>query len=138
MSGPPSFGARCSAEIEVSAAQPDGALIRLIGRGEDFTGEAVERIVVLPLGAREQDGVERLNRAAGLTVRVEDNGVFVDDVAFNSVAQSSGLDFDWEITGLDSKNPQPDKEWMYLPCLLLLLPVVLAQRRRRQTTTGAN
>ncbi|MEX2617252.1 MAG: TRAP transporter permease [Alphaproteobacteria bacterium] len=124
--------------VEVVATQKDDALIRLMSRGEDFTGAPVERIVVLPLGASGAGGVERLSQAAGLTVRIEGSRVFVDDVGFNSVAQSSGLDFDWEITGVDINNPQPDKEWIYLPCLLLLLPVVALQRRRLQTAALAN
>ena len=85
---------------------------------------------MLPLGTRKEDGVERLSQAAGLSVQIEYDKVFVSDVAFNRIAQSSGLESDYEITGLELNNSQPSKEWMSLPCPLWLIPVVTAQCHR--------
>jgi hypothetical protein len=80
-------------------------------------GETVERLIVMPLGTREEKGVERLSQAAGLSVRIEYDKIFVNDVAFNRVAQSSGLESDCKITGLKIDNSQPSKVWMYLKCI---------------------
>ena len=50
------------------------------------TGATVERLIVLPLGTREKDDVERPSQAAGLSVRIKYEKVFVNDVTCNSVA----------------------------------------------------
>jgi hypothetical protein len=50
------------------------------------TGATVERLIVLPLGTREKDDVGRPRQAAGLSVRIEYEKIFVNDVTCNSVA----------------------------------------------------
>ena len=50
------------------------------------TGATVERLIVLPLGTREKDDVGRPSQAAGLSVRIEYEKIFVNDVTCNSVA----------------------------------------------------
>ena len=42
-----------------------------MSQGEDFTEETFERLILLPLGTREEGGVERLSQAWGLSVRIE-------------------------------------------------------------------
>jgi hypothetical protein len=52
-------------------------------------------------------------------------------VAFNSLAQKAGIDFDWEILSLQIPTDRPAKQWMYFPALALLGLVVIRQRQRR-------
>ena len=56
--------------------------------------------------------------------------IVVDTVVFDSSAEKSGIDFDWEILSLQIPIDQPPKQWMYFPALLLLGMVVYFQRRR--------
>ena len=76
-------------------------------------------------------GAARLREGAGLAVREKDGKVVVDDLVFNGAAQQAGMDFDWEIQSLDVPVEQVDKEWVYIPALLLLGLVALLQRRRQ-------
>ena len=52
-------------------------------------------------------------------------------VAFNSLAQKAGIDFDWEILSLQIPTDRPAKQWVYLPALLLLALLIFFQRKRR-------
>jgi len=66
-----------------------------------------------------------------------DGKMIIDDVAFGSVAQDAGLDWDQEVLRVLQPNGQPSKYWMFIPALLLLWLVVWLQRRRIAATGGA-
>lgn len=117
--------------------EPDDSLVRLWAEGENFSGRAERRLVVLPLGPRGAAGRERLESEAGLGVQVRDGRLLVDHVAFNGPAQQRGLDFDWEITSLEIPAQRPAKHWAYIPGLLLLGVVIAIQRRRRTAAVPA-
>jgi hypothetical protein len=86
---------------------------------------------MLPIGD-EPTGEERL-AAVGLETRVEDDGrVFVDFVAFASIASRAGIDFDQEIVNLQVPTHPPPKEIVYIPTMALLVLVWLVQSRRRK------
>ena len=83
----------------------------------------------LPLGP-SASGFERLSQA-GIEVRTEDGKVFVDNLVFGSPAELSGLDFDWEIKGIQVEASRPPKQLMFIPALLLLALIIMLQRSRR-------
>jgi len=109
---------------------PPSGTLRLQMVGENEFGDPVEFFVMLPLEAGA-NGEERLEKA-GLMTREEDGRVWVDDLGFNSVAESAGLDFDQQIIGVEVEQVQPSKRLVYIPALVLLIMVVAMQRTRRR------
>jgi TRAP transporter 4TM/12TM fusion protein len=115
---------------EVAEAQPDNGLLRVHVVGETLEGDAVDKVVMLPVG-KPGDGKERLMTAAGLELREEDNRLYVENIVFGSAANKQGLDFDWEIADVQKKADTPDKRWFYIPAILLLVLVWKTQVKRR-------
>lgn len=114
--------------------EPDG-VVRIEVNGEDqSTGKQVITTVELPLGPKEGDGAARLLKNAGIEFRTEDGKTFVDNVEFGKFAQKKGVDFDWEVTKLESPADRPPKELFYIPAILLLVLVCFLQLRRRKIT----
>jgi TRAP transporter 4TM/12TM fusion protein len=126
---PPLQTVEASRIAEVAGGMPAGAQLRMQAAGETLEGEYVTRLVMLPLGT-EGDGTERLAEA-GLEVREEEGKVLIDNLVFGSPAEQLGLDFDWEIQGLQLEADRPSKHWMILPALGLFGLVLWSQRRRR-------
>ena len=112
--------------------QPDNANLRLWLHGENFSGDLVRKVALLPLGPKEGTGAERLQKYAGMSVTVSEGKAVVDDVGFNSPTQQWGIDIDWVIEELQVPAAQPAKEWLYIPSLALLGLIVLLQLRRRR------
>lgn len=112
----------------------DNAQIQMLMEGENFSGDIVQRVVAIPLGQSGIGGAERLRAATGMAMRFDPDGVYVDDVAFNSPAQKWGVDFDWAVLELKMPNTRMAKEWFYIPAYGALALLVLGQlaRRRRQ------
>ncbi|MEM7041568.1 MAG: TRAP transporter permease [Pseudomonadota bacterium] len=109
---------------------PPGSELRLRIAGLDQFGSPIEFVapITIPEGA---DGAEKIE-AAGITLREDGDKILVDDVAFDSVAQKAGLDWDQEILQVRQPADQPSKYWIYIPVLLLLAGVVWMQRRRAE------
>ena len=103
--------------------------------GETLDGKRVSKLVNLPLGP-SASGFERLSQA-GIEVRTEDGKVFVDNLVFGSPAELSGLDFDWEIKGIQVEASRPPKQLMFIPALLLLALIIMLQRGRRSRPVPA-
>jgi hypothetical protein len=76
------------------------------------------------------DGKDRLAQV-GLELREEDGKMVVDAMAFGSEAERAGFDFDYEIVSLKVAADRPDKQWFYIPALVLLGGVFMVQRGRR-------
>jgi TRAP transporter 4TM/12TM fusion protein len=112
-----------------------GSEIRIQVRGEDWLGVARETVVLLPVppGAT---GEERLENA-GLELTVRNGDVIIDFVAFGSPAQAAGFDFDQQILTVQVAVPQPPKELMFIPALIVLAGVWLLQWTRRQRAADA-
>jgi len=121
--------------VEIAAAQPPDTGLRILVRGENFDGDMVSKIAVLPLGPAG-DGAARLLEA-GIAVRVEDGKVLIDNLVFGTAAESAGLDFDWEITGVELTAERPPKQLMFIPALILLGIVIVSQRGRLRAQTAA-
>ncbi|MDX1488888.1 MAG: DUF3394 domain-containing protein, partial [Acidiferrobacterales bacterium] len=124
-------------KLETIAEQirPDGFL-RLATEGETIEGEHVAKTVMLRVGA-PASGAERLAQA-GIEVKIEDNKVLIDNLVFGSAAEKAGLDFDWEIKGVQIETERPRKEWMFIPALALLGIVGFLQRTRRDKAASSS
>ncbi|NIO42583.1 MAG: DUF3394 domain-containing protein, partial [Burkholderiales bacterium] len=113
---------------------PDGFL-RLATEGDTIEGEHVTKTVMLRVGA-PASGAERLAQA-GIEVRIDGDRVIIDNLVFGSAAEKAGLDFDWEIKGVQVETQRPRKEWMFIPVLVLLGIVGFLQRARRHRKAPA-
>lgn len=112
--------------IEAAPASSD---VRMTVRGETLEGDIETRTVMLPLGDRAEMGVRF--EQAGLVLRTEAAGTFVEDVVFMSPAQEAGIDFDWQVLSIELAQDQPNAYLMYFPAGLMLAGIWLFQRRRK-------
>ena len=123
-------------QIEAVAEElPTAATLQIRVAGETLDGNRVSKLVNLPLGP-SAGGFERLSQA-GIEVRTEDGKVFVDNLVFGSPAELSGLDFDWEIKGIQIEASRPPKQLMFIPALILLGLIIMLQRGRRSRPVPA-
>jgi len=118
--------------VEFAGAQPDNANIRLRVEGENFSGEFVSKVVLLPLGPKVGDGKTRLFDSAGFSIAVEDGQAVVDNMRFNGPAQKRSMDYGWVIKELQVPVDRMAKEWFYIPAYALLGLVIMMQLRRRR------
>ncbi len=123
VTSPPQQIERLAAEVA-----PGGHLM-LLAEGMTIDGDMVSKLIRLPLG-EGATGAEKLSDA-GLTLAISDDQVLVELVGFGSPAQDAGLDFDWQILGIEQEADRPDKQWMVIPALLLLAGLAMLQLRRR-------
>ncbi|MEL6600003.1 MAG: TRAP transporter permease, partial [Pseudomonadota bacterium] len=85
----------------LSTDAPDGGDIRLLLEGENLDGDFVSSTFLMPLGEKGAEGADRLFTAAGLEFREEDGGIYVDSISFGQAAEQAGIDFDWQLTGIE-------------------------------------
>ena len=119
----------------VAEGLPAGGTLQIRVAGETLDGNRVSKLVNLPLGP-SAGGFERLSQA-GIEVRTEDGKVFVDNLVFGSPAELSGLDFDWEIKGIQVEASRPPKQLMFIPALILLGLIIMLQHGRRSRPVPA-
>jgi len=117
--------------FDVVEAMPVNAQVRVRVIGETLEGDAVDKVVMLPLGPAGA-GAQRLADSAGLELREEDGKWLVDSLTFGGAAERQHIDFDWEVAGLQRKAERPAKQWFFLPALALLAVIIWAQRRRQR------
>jgi TRAP transporter 4TM/12TM fusion protein len=127
---PPYSAAQPARMEQLAAGAPGGSLLRVWVRGEDFSGNEVERLVALPLGATGGSGRERLWEGAGIRFTTGAGEVEVEELRFGGAAQGAGMDYGWTIQSVEVPNQRPAKQWVYLPALGLLALLVLTQRAR--------
>ncbi len=106
-----------------------GQSLELRVTGQNLEGELVEKTVRLPFADEATTADERL-ASMGLMLSENEGRMIVDMVEFGSPAESSGIDFDWEIKWIIQDADRPMKEWVFIPSLLILLALGLNQRRR--------
>ncbi len=116
---------------------PENEQVRVHVLGETLEGKAVDKVVMLPVGKANPDGKDRLTTAAGLELREEDGKMLIDNLVFGSAAERQKLDFDWEIADVQVKAERPNKQWFYIPALLLLALVWKIQAKRRDAEAVA-
>jgi TRAP transporter 4TM/12TM fusion protein len=112
-----------------------GSQLRLELKGERMSGEEYTMTVMIPVG-NEPTGAERLS-AMGIETIEEDGKVIVDLVGFSSPAERAKIDFDQEILSIQMPTERPNKEYMFLPALLLLVLIWFIQRGRARKTAHA-
>jgi len=95
---PPLTGVPATGIYQIAEGLPDKAQIRVPIKGENFEGRQIDKIVMLPMGARGP-GKKRLSEA-GLELRFEDGRAFVETVAFGSAADRQKIDFDFELASV--------------------------------------
>ncbi|MCF8780641.1 TRAP transporter permease [Vibrio sp. IRLE0018] len=117
-------------EIEQITERLDvGQSLELRVAGTNLEGDFTEKTVRLPFDDNAKTALERI-QSMGLSL-VEDHGKMrVDMVEFDSPAEASGIDFDWEIKWVVEEAERPMKEWVFLPCLLILILMAANQKRR--------
>ena len=120
------------AQVFALAEQADAFTdIRLQLEGENIDGDFISSTFLLPLGEKGSSGRERLEMSAGLTLIDGDEGaIIVDMVGFLSPAEKAGIDFDWQVKGVDMNANRLPKELAYIPAFMLLGLIALLHRRR--------
>jgi hypothetical protein len=97
----------------------------------DDKGKIEERTFILPVvkGVPPEQRLERV----GLTTQLTGDKLEIADIGVDSPAEKIRLDVANKnrIVGIETRVPQPDKEWYALPALLLLALVAVAQSRRK-------
>ncbi len=106
---------------------PADTSIRLAIKGENELGDPMSFISVLTL-AQGTTADERLANS-GLYLMESDLGIEVDRVDIGSRAAQAGLDAFQQISSIEVANPQPPKQLIYIPALLLILLVGWMQKR---------
>ncbi|MGB0721337.1 MAG: TRAP transporter permease, partial [Gammaproteobacteria bacterium] len=114
---------------ETAEALPENAQIRVRVAGETLEGDAVDKVVMLPVG-KPAPGIDRIRDEAGLELREEDGKLIVDNLVFGGAASKQKIDFDWEIKSVQIEADRPAKHWFYIPAILLLLLVAKTQKSR--------
>jgi TRAP transporter 4TM/12TM fusion protein len=111
-----------------------GTKLKLHVEGFDEIGKPREFVALLPL-AKGNTGAERIANT-GLETLEEGPYLSVDSVAYGSKAAAVGLMFDQKIVGVLAPNPQPWKELIFIPTLLLLAGIAWRQNRRRELSAS--
>ena len=114
--------------VAAAEATPAGEDLRLRVSGVNDLGDPIEFVALLAMGDGAT-GEEKLE-SAGIAFRDDDGKTFIDDVAYDSAAQTAGLDWDQEVLRVLKPVNQPSKYLMFIPALLLLALVVFLQRGR--------
>jgi hypothetical protein len=127
---PPYERAPAAQLMQVAAAAPAGERQRIWIEGDSLEGNRISRGVLLPLGD-PGSARERLARA-GLTVTQQGEDILVMAVKFGSRADKLGIEQGFRITAIELERARPDKEWMFVPALLVLGAVAGLQWRRRR------
>ncbi|MEQ8450315.1 MAG: TRAP transporter permease [Nitratireductor sp.] len=128
---PPFQPAEPASIHEIVADAADDAQLRLLMEGENFSGDMIQRVIAIPLGRAGASGRDRLREATGMEMRIGDDGVYVDNVDFNSPAQQWGVDFGWKVLEVERPSARVAKEWFYGPAYAVLGLIVLLQMVRR-------
>ncbi|MCV6613194.1 MAG: TRAP transporter permease [Amphritea sp.] len=109
-----------------------GEFIQLKFEGETIEGDSVRKTVSLQLESESGDAAKRLE-AMGLMLIQDADSWVVDLVVFGSTAEKSGVDFGWQITGIEKASDRPPKELVFIPALSVLAFIAWLQRRRRKS-----
>jgi TRAP transporter 4TM/12TM fusion protein len=135
----PEFDLRPGTELaKVAAEMPDDAELRIVINGPNLNNpnKMDSMNLVVPLGKKSADGMQRLDKA-GLMVVMEDQTAKLEEPSFTSkfAGLSKTLDFYGDkpvsVATVKVPNDRVPKEIFYIPGLLLLALVIMLQRRRQ-------
>ncbi len=121
--------------MKVVEAKPADANLRVWVEGLTIEGKTVNKGVLLPLGDKGP-ARDRLKKI-GLTVMALGDDISVGPVDFGSRAEKLGLEAGFKFTGIEVPAERPDKEWIFLPALVLLGLIIALQRARREKVAPA-
>jgi len=107
-----------------------GEFVQLRFEGVSFEGDDIAKTVSLRLN-ETLEGAEARLESMGLVLSEAAAGWTVDLVMFDSAAQKSGVDFGWNIVGIQKPADRPPKELMFIPALALLAGIGWLQKRRK-------
>jgi TRAP transporter 4TM/12TM fusion protein len=109
---------------------PKGEKLRVWLEGTTLEGRDITKGVLLPLG---DPGTARERLAnMGLTLMTLGDQTQIAAVRFGSQAEKLGIEQGFSLKHIEVPNPErPDKEWMFIPALLLLALVWFMQKARR-------
>ena len=131
---PPHVQVPAAKIMKVIEEKPAGDRLRMWVEGQTIEGRDVKKGVLLPLGPKAP-ARERLKKI-GLTLVPLGTDVTIGQVQFGSQAEKLGLEPGFKIAAIELAAERPDKEWMFVPALLLLAIIVLLQRARLQAAVG--
>ena len=114
--------------FELAQNAPVDSSLRVRIEGTSLEGKEIRKTVLLPLG-NEGDAKKRIS-ASGLSMSDFAGRIEVMSVSLKSRADKAGFEQGFAVTGVETETDRPDKEWIYIPALLLLLVVYLLQRAR--------
>ncbi|AOW11727.1 C4-dicarboxylate ABC transporter [Hydrogenophaga crassostreae] len=115
---------------------PNGAQMRVFFSGMTLEGKAVERGVLLALGARASSAELRLLHS-GIDAERSEAGFLVNSVTFGGHASKVGIEQGFRIDAVEIASARLSKEWMFLPALALIGWVVWRQWRRKKAGAAA-
>ncbi|MBJ7539578.1 TRAP transporter permease [Marinomonas transparens] len=118
-----------SALIEQVEALDNGGFIQLQVEGMTLEGDEVNKTIPLQLTQATGNGMQRL-QSLGLNMSLTDGIWTVDYVDFGSAAEKAGIDFGWQIKGIQAESDRPPKELVFIPAILILLLIRKLQQRR--------
>lgn len=117
-------------------AAPRNGKLRVWVEGITLEGKDITKGVLLSLGEPGKAS-ERLG-SMGLTMMTLGDQVQVAAVRFGSPAEKLGLEQGFSLKHIEVDNPgRPDKEWIFIPALMLLALVWFMQRARRDRENAA-
>ncbi len=126
---------RGEAMVQAIEAVPAGGSKRIWIEGMNLDGDDVRKGVLLPLGP---NGDVRTRLAhSGVTAMPDGDAWMVMGVKFGSTAEKLGLEQGFRIVSAEQAADRPQKEWLFVPALVLLAVVVALQRRRRALPSEA-
>jgi TRAP transporter 4TM/12TM fusion protein len=108
---------------------------RLWIEGTNLNGDDVRKGVLLPLGP-QGTARERL-ASSGVSVVAQGDELLISGVKFGSPAEKLGIEQGYRIVSAEVPADRPEKEWMFIPALLLLMVVMGLQRMRRPRKSAA-
>ena len=125
-----------AAVIEQASTLPEGSKMRVVVSGPDFDSGEITSSTFVPVLPAGDDGAARLGES-GLATISEDGILKIDDPAFGSpYFEKLSMQYDFygdepvQILRAEVAADRMQKEWFFLPALVLLLLLILVQRRR--------
>ncbi len=108
-----------------------GETFKLIVEVEEGEGEIIQRTLAFQ---RPEGAAERVLEKLGLITQPEGDALRIDTIGFLSPAEEVGLipGFAVRVLGFEEALPQPDKDWLLIPPLLLAGLIGWGQIRRRE------
>jgi len=104
--------------------------VRFEIKGIDFLGD--EKKFFLDTSFKDFNTPEAKLDDYGVALYEQDGQVFVSTVKFGSGAYNDGLEMDFEIINIRTRNAQPSALWVYFPAIFLLLLIYFVQSKRKK------